>query len=193
MFVAFVKDEPVQIDAMLMIAYKAFEKNASIIGSMHQVGSVKPQPALGTGWLPINKLTTDAQPLNTDAVMYMYKVGQTGQIYNMPGACVFVGQSYVDAFNEFGLDGICKLAEGLIMAGATYSADDGRMSPLQVMAITLSVQIVGMDEHKMPTEAVTADLDGHPAIIISCGQMTMNGMTYSTIMGQQNAGFAGKA
>ena len=193
MFVAFVKDEPVQLDAMLMVNYKAFEKNASIIGSMHQVGSVKPQPALGTGWLPVNKLTAEPQPLNTDAVMYMYKVGQTGQVYNMPGACVFVGQSYVDALHEYGLDNICKVAEGLILAGATYSADDGRLSPLQIMAITLSVQVVGMDEHKMPSVAATADLDGNPAIIISCEQMTMNAMTYTTMMGQQNVGFAGKA
>lgn len=193
MFVAFVKDEPVQLESMLMINYKAFEKNASIIGSMHQVGSVKPQPALGTGWIPINKLTAEPEPLNTDAVMYMYKVGQTGQVYNQPGACVFVGQSYVDAFNEFGLENISKIAENLILAGATYSIDDGRLTPLQIMAITLSVQVVGMDEHKMPTVAITADIDDNPAIIISCGQMTMNAMTYTTMLGQQNAGFAGKA
>lgn len=191
MFVAFVKDEPTQLEAMLMIGYRAFEKNASIIGSMNQVGSVKPQPALGTGWLPVNKLTAEAEPLNTDAVMFMYKVGQTGQVYKQKGACVFVGQDYVDAFNEYGLDNICTVAEGLILAGATYGVADGRLSPLQVMAITLSVQIVGMDEHKMPTEAVTADIDGIPAIIISCDQMTMNAMTYTTIQGQQNAGFAG--
>lgn len=193
MFVAFVKDEPVQLDAMLMIGYKAFEKNASIIGSMHQVGTVKPQPAMGTGWLPINKLTVDGVPTNTDAMLYMYKVGQTGQVYQTQGACVFVGQAYVDAFHEYGLERIGILAEELILAGATYTSADGRLTPLQVMATVLSVQIVGMDVHKLPSVATTADLDGHPAIIISCGQMTMNAMTYTTMMGQQNVGFAGKA
>ena len=59
MFVAFIKDESVQLDAMLMANYNSFNKNASMIGSMHQVGTVKPQEALGTGWTELNKISTD--------------------------------------------------------------------------------------------------------------------------------------
>jgi len=193
MFVAFIKDESVQLDAMLMANYNSFNKNASMIGSMHQVGTVKPQEVLGTGWTELNKISTDGTILNTDAVMYMYKVGQTGQIYKTPGVMVFVGQDYIDCFNEHGLELIGTMAEELILAGQSYSVNDGRLSPLQIMVLTMAVQVVGMDTHELPTTAVTADLDGTPALLVHSKQMTMNAMTYSTVLGQNNNNFAGMA
>lgn len=193
MFVAFIKDEVVQLDQTLMTQYGEFQKNAKMLGSLNQVGSVKPQDVLATGWTELSKASTDGSTLHTNAVMYMYKVGQAGQVYKTPGMLCFVGKQYADIIEEHGLEFVGAMAEKLIVAGVTYTAEDGPLSPLQVMILAMALQIVGMDEHRLPTEFQTADFDGTPGVVIHTKQMTFNAMTYSTMLGQQNEQFSGIA
>lgn len=209
MFIAFVKDyreqrvqiacntPTVAVEAAflgMMQRYRdAFQSNASILASMEQVGSVKPQEAYQLGWAELSAVSTDGSVLDTKCAMHMFKVGQEGQLYKTAGYVVFVGPEFVTALAADGIEKISDMARLMAEAGVSYSAEDGRLTPVQVMALTLAIQCIGMDptESVWPTTSFTADIDGVPAIVVPTNQMTFCALTHSTMKDQARAQFAG--
>lgn len=211
MYIAFVKDYskdrlqiavntiPSVVEAAIlgmMTRYREqFAANASILAELEQLGSVKPQPPFQLGWMEFAKMGSDGSLLNTAAAMHQFKVGQIGQLYRNKGLLIFVGQEYVDVIKNIGLGDIVFVAKQMAEAGESYTSEDGKLSPLQIVCLAIAAQGVGMEptEENWPKEYSTVDLDGVPSIMIPMSQMTMTALTEATMRDQANAQFAGRA